>query len=459
MTGVNTAQIFLFDLDGTLADSLATMRKAYNHFAELHGFKASNEEFDILNGPSLPEIIDYLKDKHSLLGSKDELLTSYNDIIREMYITNVQPHSMATDLLKTLHAAGKRLFLVTSSPSQIAAPFLDQMQWGHFFESCVYGDEVQHSKPSGDIYRLTVGRHNLSPADTLVVEDSVNGVLAARDAGLTVIGTNTSPTELLSAGAFRTYSSLEKILDQFRNVTVVATSNIEVQLEAKNGLPESVKKNEKRIDILWQDSLEKSNGGLFDAPLCFLSRITEKRTSTVLSVVFGKYRQYKAQREGLNLGLTPIGVSGLILTEYADETYVVLAQRASNVEMYPGALELVPSGSIDHIGLDASGKLAPLNVLRMEYEEETGLPQDSILETELFALIKDNQGKLIDLCYYIRTDLPPKDILSAMERSEEYEKAVVIPISDLLEQLNTNTDLKIVPTSITMAEIMILSGH
>jgi beta-phosphoglucomutase-like phosphatase (HAD superfamily) len=77
------------------------------------------------------------------------------------------------------------------------------------FEAIVAGDEVTHGKPDPEIYTLAAQRLALPPALCLAIEDSPNGVLSARHAGMTVLGVRTPYTAHLTLdGATHIVNSL-----------------------------------------------------------------------------------------------------------------------------------------------------------------------------------------------------------------------------------------------------------
>ena len=63
-----------FDLDGTLADSIPASYQAHLDFMAKFGIKSNKEEFEELNGPSIPEIITILKTRYKLAGDKNHLI-------------------------------------------------------------------------------------------------------------------------------------------------------------------------------------------------------------------------------------------------------------------------------------------------------------------------------------------------------------------------------------------------
>ena len=80
-----------------------------------------------------------------------------------------------------------RLALASSAHPAVIAAALRTVGLERAFEVVVASDEVTHGKPSPDVYLLAAARLKVAPQACLVVEDSLNGVLAARAAGMTVV--------------------------------------------------------------------------------------------------------------------------------------------------------------------------------------------------------------------------------------------------------------------------------
>ncbi|MCR5761381.1 MAG: cytidine deaminase, partial [Sphaerochaetaceae bacterium] len=85
----------------------------------------------------------------------------------------------------------------------------------NLFDAVICGDEVVQTKPSGDIYRYAAAKLCLSYEETIVAEDALNGLSAARDASCSAIGISTSfsPEELLLSGADFVIPSFENFGD------------------------------------------------------------------------------------------------------------------------------------------------------------------------------------------------------------------------------------------------------
>lgn len=208
----------LFDLDGTLVNSIGILQETYFGFLAMYGATGSLEEFNTLNGPSLKEIVEYLRTKYSIPMDAEDVMTGYISVLKDAYSHRATPLDGAHELLQELHSRELALVLVTSTPIALVHCFTEKHNWNRFFKLIVSGDEVPKSKPSPEIYRLAIERLTLDPQTCVVVEDSVNGVRSARAAGLNVIGladNETAAAALRDAGAGAVVPALRTIHDQF----------------------------------------------------------------------------------------------------------------------------------------------------------------------------------------------------------------------------------------------------
>jgi beta-phosphoglucomutase-like phosphatase (HAD superfamily) len=96
------------------------------------------------------------------------------------------------DLLKE---NGISISLATSSNWEITDKILEHLGLTNYFESITTGEEVLNSKPAPDIFLLAAEKLGVDPMDCLVIEDSVSGIIAAKDAGMKVIAISSEDNE------------------------------------------------------------------------------------------------------------------------------------------------------------------------------------------------------------------------------------------------------------------------
>lgn len=172
------------DLDGTLADSLVALRQTYEAFVERYGSYGSDEEFDHLNGLTVPEIVRHVRETHDLPNGQDSLLREYRSMISANHQSS-PPVAGAADLMWRARERGYLVCIVTSSSRDLLDGWLQRHGLDAVVDFSVTSSDVVAGKPQPDLYLRALELTGCSTADSLAIEDSANGVLAATRAGLT----------------------------------------------------------------------------------------------------------------------------------------------------------------------------------------------------------------------------------------------------------------------------------
>lgn len=186
------------DLDGTLADSLPTMRSVYYAFLEEYGFAGSETEFQRLNGPPLRRICEILRETHGLTDPVDVLYARYHAML-DAARNRIAPATGAREVLERAKANGWTVAVVTSSLRATTGDWLAKHGLESLVDTVVGGEDASRGKPNPEPYQLTLRLSGCDPMRSLAVEDSVQGALSASGALLPtwVIGP-TLPVELIN---------------------------------------------------------------------------------------------------------------------------------------------------------------------------------------------------------------------------------------------------------------------
>jgi HAD superfamily hydrolase (TIGR01509 family) len=180
------------------------------------GIDVSVEESHSFVGMAGAKVWGYLKNKHALKESIEELL-AFENKARTAYFSslkNVQPIPGVVELLKELRQNDIKTALASSSSAEVIVIFLSKMGLKDFFQHITNGDEVENGKPDPDIFLYTATALGEDPSDCLVIEDSANGVKAAKLAGMKCIGfrnANSGDQDL---------SLADMVIDDFRKVNL-----------------------------------------------------------------------------------------------------------------------------------------------------------------------------------------------------------------------------------------------
>ena len=193
----------IFDNDGVLVDSEPVINAAAIQGLKEYGVTAQPEDFLPFVGAGEDRYIGGVAEKYGLTYQpemKERVQEIYYDLIGD----TLKPHKGAVELLETVSGFPGKVALASSSDHEkIRASLRAAGIPADVFDLIVSGEEVPSKKPSPDIYIETARRIGADPADCVVIEDAVNGVQAAKSAGMTCVAVTTSFKEddLYKAGA------------------------------------------------------------------------------------------------------------------------------------------------------------------------------------------------------------------------------------------------------------------
>ncbi len=218
------APAFLFDLDGTLIDSVYQHVLAWREALQSVGINLSVWKIHRRIGMSGGLFVTALARE---LGSEldRDTLAALPGLHAEAYVRqfdSVQPLPGAADLLRTLSEHGVPWAIATSGAERYARLALDLLEQPAD-TPLITRDQVRYAKPDPDLFLTAAAQIGVDVQDAVVVGDSVWDVLAARRARALAIGVLSGGygrEELIYAGAFRVYDDPRDMLDHLDEVGV-----------------------------------------------------------------------------------------------------------------------------------------------------------------------------------------------------------------------------------------------
>lgn len=192
----NKIKAFLFDMDGTLTDTEPCGPKVMQQSLAKVGIQPNQEEVDLFDrvwrrdGTDMTDdeffkqiLTKYLTDSPDIDTFMEGFYKEY-----EQAITTAPELTGASDLLQSLHHDGFKIGLVTASTREQALAVLEAHGWEDYFDVVVTQDEFKIKKPDPAGYLLAAEKLGATPEECVVVEDSKNGSLSGKNAGMYVIG-------------------------------------------------------------------------------------------------------------------------------------------------------------------------------------------------------------------------------------------------------------------------------
>jgi HAD superfamily hydrolase (TIGR01509 family) len=179
----------VFDMDGVIVDSELHWRDVEEPFLKNLIPNAYEEYHKYIVGRSLSDIFLYLDENFNLPLKKDEFMGAYNEMAVKVYEEWSHLIPGVLDLIELLKKEDFTLGLASSSPMFWVKMAVERFDLDRYFEKVMSADETDcKGKPAPDIYMYAVEQLGKKPSQCMAIEDSKNGVISARSAGLKCIG-------------------------------------------------------------------------------------------------------------------------------------------------------------------------------------------------------------------------------------------------------------------------------
>lgn len=181
------ARAVIFDLDGVLVDSEIWWDEVRADFARAHGRTWTEADRASVMGANSRQWARTMRERLDLDLDDDMVTREIVDGVVARYRREGPPTIDGVVEAVRRIADGRLLAVASSAHPDVIAAALDSTGLRALFPVIVSSDEVARGKPAPDVYLEAARRLGADPARTLVVEDSLNGVRAARAAGMTVV--------------------------------------------------------------------------------------------------------------------------------------------------------------------------------------------------------------------------------------------------------------------------------
>lgn len=193
---------FIFDIDGTIIDSMRCHERSWDVFLARRGVPAAGEDFfrrtaGRTGTEVMRELLGALTDDeaHAAVREKEA-------IYRELFAAEFREIAGFTAFARAAKALGVRLACATAGDADNIAFALSGLGLAGFFDAAVGAHDVARGKPEPDLFLLAAERIGVAPARCLVFEDAPLGIEGARRAGMQAVAiASTLPADELGAAA------------------------------------------------------------------------------------------------------------------------------------------------------------------------------------------------------------------------------------------------------------------
>ena len=175
----------LFDLDGVLVDATEWHYIALNRALALFGFDITRyEHLSDYNGLPTRKKLEMLSVEKGLPAALHAMLSRLKQVYtRDEILTKCRPVFEKEYMLSRLRKEGYRMAVCSNSIRESLQMMIQQSGLTEYFEFLMSNEDVSRSKPDPEIYTRAMTRMGVTPAETVIVEDSPHGLEAARRSG------------------------------------------------------------------------------------------------------------------------------------------------------------------------------------------------------------------------------------------------------------------------------------
>ena len=178
---------FLFDLDGTLVDSMWMWKAIDVEYLGRFGLGCPEDLQKVIEGMSFTETAVYFKERFGIKRSVEEIKADWVEMSLEKYKNEVPLKEGARQLLDWARRRGIRMGIATSNGRAMVDAVLDSLSIGGYFDQVTTACEVAFGKPAPDIYLKVASDLGVGPGDCAVFEDVPAGIQAGKAAGMLVV--------------------------------------------------------------------------------------------------------------------------------------------------------------------------------------------------------------------------------------------------------------------------------
>lgn len=219
----------IFDVDGTLVDSVDLHAKAWEDAFKDFGHDVSFNEVRAQIGKGGDQLLPVFLSKDEIESTGVNLEKHRSGILKERYLPQIEGFPKVRELMQHLLAQGHPIALASSAKEEELQTYKKLAGIDDLIKTETSSDDAEKSKPHPDIFEAAVKRlGSPDPDNTIVVGDTPYDAEAASKAGLRTIGLlcgGWSAEDLKKAGCIAVYKDPADLLTQYDSSPLVGSPN------------------------------------------------------------------------------------------------------------------------------------------------------------------------------------------------------------------------------------------
>lgn len=205
----------IFDMDGVIIDSEPMHNKAYHDMFEEVGIEVSSELYESFTGQSTINICKRLCDHFELSETPESLVALKRKHYKRFFESNSELRLIdgVLDLIKEYHENGLTLVLGSSAAMTSINQIFSRFNLDQYFVAKLSGGDLKASKPHPEIFIKASEASGFSASECIVIEDSTNGIEAAKAAGIFCVGYDSFHSKN------QDYSKADLVISDFKDIS------------------------------------------------------------------------------------------------------------------------------------------------------------------------------------------------------------------------------------------------
>lgn len=211
-------QNIIFDLDGTLLDSMPAWMGTGKEYLEKYGYPVPDDLQKRVQTMTLYQTVDYFRKELGVAESSEHIVSEIISYVAEKYRSSIPTKGHVLEFLQAQKKKGIRMSILTASESDYARPAIERLGISPYMDRFVTCTELGCFKGDGTPYLEVMRQMDGTVENTLVIEDALYAIRGAKKAGFLVYAIAdaiTEPKEApVRAEADLYFYDFQELLDQ-----------------------------------------------------------------------------------------------------------------------------------------------------------------------------------------------------------------------------------------------------
>lgn len=186
----------LFDVDGTILDSMHIWTEPINRVFNKYGFSLedlSKEEKGKLEALPYGAMCEYIASNIAKDMTADEVRDYFNEIIEDGYRNSLMPKDGALKILEELYDEGFEMAVASSTDSMYLKLAFERLNIGHYFSFYTTPDLTNFKKSDKDYWQYAIDQFGVDPSEIILYDDALYAIKAAGKEGINTCGIKDFP--------------------------------------------------------------------------------------------------------------------------------------------------------------------------------------------------------------------------------------------------------------------------